>query len=154
MWNAKSGSCVVDQGQAHDRRIKAVTVIPSRCESANQVQWARTIATASSDGVVALWRLTHCSDEDRQASLHELYTITTSLRITCLAASAPTNKRSNSSSSTTAGAVAGSHQALDSNHDAKRKVESSKTHDVAQMPPDEVEGLPAASQRKKNKKKA
>ena len=113
-WSVARGECVHTEQRAHERRIKAIAMLPSAAEDAEDAEERgsakvkckeeapRTFAfaTASSDGSVSVWRLTAASGKKAAkpgaakpaASVRRLFSLETRLRLTSLAASSPSRR--------------------------------------------------------------
>jgi|EP00900_Chrysochromulina_parva_P006361 protein MAK11 len=108
VWSVAEGHCVHTEKNAHARRIKGITQLPSEEVASTGKGGARhhAFATACSDGIVSVWRLSTSSGSALSsgktsaggqsgktragaATLQRLFSIETRLRLTAISASTP-----------------------------------------------------------------
>lgn len=95
VWGMERGKCLLKEAHAHERRVKAIAVLPAP-EGTSQAVPALSsaavicFATASSDSTLTIWRLMAASSKKAPPCLVRLFSIETRSRITALCASAPT----------------------------------------------------------------
>ncbi|KAL1495820.1 hypothetical protein AB1Y20_016680 [Prymnesium parvum] len=80
VWDLRRRLCAVEVRQAHERRVKALAVVSGPGEGVS------TLVSASTDGSVKLWRLTHGAADADEPAVTFLLTIATRCRLTCLTA--------------------------------------------------------------------
>jgi hypothetical protein len=108
VWSVAEGHCVHTEKNAHARRIKGIAQLPSEEVASTGKGGARhhAFATACSDGIVSVWRLSTSSGSALSsgktsaggqsgktragaATLQRLFSIETRLRLTAISASSP-----------------------------------------------------------------
>ena len=108
MWSVAEGHCVHTEENAHARRIKGITQLPSEEVASTGKGGARhhAFATACSNGIVSVWRLSTSSGSVLSsgktsaggqsgktgagaATLQRLFSIETRLRLTAISVSTP-----------------------------------------------------------------